>query len=391
MEKLKRAVKEIAYAQDQARLSKLHLSLIPFLSFASSLYGVVLSLRHALYRSGFFSKHRLPVPVISVGNLTWGGNGKTPMVEFVAKFLADYGISPLILTRGYAGGDEAKMLQRHLLGGPVKVGVGVNRMATANLFFEKYGYVDCRGSKFSEKTYLDQKMESHISSEKIGAAILDDGMQHWSLCRDLEIVMINGLMPWGNHKLLPLGPLREPLTALKRADVAVVHHADLVLEQKLKDIELVIQEIKESLPIFYTRMAPSYFSEVRNISIKVHLGAVHNAVVLCVSAIGSADAFVQVMEKIGPIYVDRFDFSDHHSFQIKDIHMMRERLRQLEDRFGCQPIVIVTEKDYDRDREILKHLHPFQVLVLCSEMQIISHKGCNEDTFKLLLKELLEE
>ncbi|XP_022717911.1 probable tetraacyldisaccharide 4'-kinase, mitochondrial isoform X2 [Durio zibethinus] len=313
------------------------------------------------------------------------------MVEFVAKFLADYGISPLILTRGYAGGDEAKMLQRHLLGGPVKVGVGVNRMATANLFFEKYGYVDCRGSKFSEKTYLDQKMESHISSEKIGAAILDDGMQHWSLCRDLEIVMINGLMPWGNHKLLPLGPLREPLTALKRADVAVVHHADLVLEQKLKDIELVIQEIKESLPIFYTRMAPSYFSEVRNISIKVHLGAVHNAVVLCVSAIGSADAFVQVMEKIGPIYVDRFDFSDHHSFQIKDIHMMRERLRQLEDRFGCQPIVIVTEKDYDRDREILKHLHPFQVLVLCSEMQIISHKGCNEDTFKLLLKELLEE
>lgn len=202
--------------------------------------------------------------------------------------------------------------------------------------------------------------------------------------------MINGLMPWGNCKLLPLGPLREPLTAIKRADVVIVHHADLVIEQKLKDIELVIQEMKESLPIFYSRMAPSYFFEVRNISTKIHLGAVQNAAVLCVSAIGSADAFVQGMERIGPIYVDRFDFSDHHSFQIKDVYMIRERLTQLEDKFGNKPIVIVTEKDYDRDPEILKHLYPFQVLVLCSELQIISRNSCNENTFKFLLKESLE-
>ncbi|TYJ48747.1 hypothetical protein E1A91_A01G085400v1 [Gossypium mustelinum] len=228
MEKLKQAVKEIAYYRHQAKFSKLHLSLIPFLSLSSSLYGALLYTRQSLYRSGFFSKNRLPVPVISVGNLTWGGNGKTPMAEFIAKRLADYGISPLILTRGYAGGDEAKMLKRHLLGGPVKVGVGANRVATANLFFGKYGYVDYRGSKFFERTYLDPKMGSHVGSQKIGAAVLDDGMQHWSLCRDLEIVMINGLMPWGNCKLLPLGPLREPLIAIKRANIAVVHHADLV-------------------------------------------------------------------------------------------------------------------------------------------------------------------
>ncbi|KAB2044348.1 hypothetical protein ES319_D01G083600v1 [Gossypium barbadense] len=239
MEKLKQAVKEIAYYRHQAKFSKLHLSLIPFLSLASSLYGALLYIRQSLYRSGFFSKNRLPVPVISVGNLTWGGNGKTPMAEFIAKRLADYGISPLILTR------------------------------------------------------------------------------HWSLCRDLEIVMINGLMPWGNCKLLPLGPLREPLIAIKRANIAVVHHADLVLEQKLKDIKLVVQEIKESLPIFYTRMTPSYFFELRNISKKMHLGAVLNAVVLCVSAIGSPYAFVRAMEKIGPLFVDRFDFSDHYSFQLK--------------------------------------------------------------------------
>ncbi|KAK8527213.1 hypothetical protein V6N12_054436 [Hibiscus sabdariffa] len=202
--------------------------------------------------------------------------------------------------------------------------------------------------------------------------------------------MINGLMPWGNCKLLPLGPLREPLTAIKRADIAVVHHADLVSEQKVKDIELVVQEIKESLPIFYTRMAPSYFFELRNISTKMHLEALRDTVVLCVSAIGSPDAFVQAVEKIGPLFVDRIDFSDHYSFEIEDIHMIRKRLRQLEDKSGYKPIVIVTEKDYDRDPVILKHLHPSQVLVLCSEMQIIPHKGRNEYSFMSLLKELLE-
>lgn len=82
-----------------------------------------------------------------------------------------------------------------------------------------------------------------------------------------------------------------------------------VLEQKLKDIKLVVQEIKESLPIFYTRMTPSYFFELRNISKKMHLGAVLNAVVLCVSAIGSPDAFVRAMEKVLLLMLFIFRFS----------------------------------------------------------------------------------
>ncbi|KAK3199716.1 hypothetical protein Dsin_023131 [Dipteronia sinensis] len=139
--------------------------------------------------------------------------------------------------------------------------------------------------------------------------------QHWSLWRDLEIVMVNGLMPWGNRRLLPLGPLREPLTALKKADAAVIHNADLVSDQNLKNIELEMQEIKNSLPIFFTRMAPSYLFEVGNVNSKIPLTAVSNAVVLCVSAIGSANAFVQGLGKLGACYVDRLDYSDHHVFQ----------------------------------------------------------------------------
>uniref|UniRef100_A0A2N9HJV3 tetraacyldisaccharide 4'-kinase n=1 Tax=Fagus sylvatica TaxID=28930 RepID=A0A2N9HJV3_FAGSY len=390
MEKLRVVVKEIAYTQNHAKLTPLQRSLfIPILSFASTLYRIALSLRHSLYRFRLFRNHRLPVPVISVGNLTWGGNGKTPMVEFIARWLAESGISPLILTRGYAGGDEARMLERHLFGRPAKIGVGANRAAVAASYFERYGYVDPRSSTSNQKLCLEQKVESHLNLEKIGAVILDDGMQHWSLQRDLEIVMINGLMLWGNCQLVPLGPLREPLTALRRADVAVVHHADLVSEQNLKDIEHVIREVKESLPIFFTRMTPSYFFEVANINSKLPLGALCNTIILCLSAIGSANAFVAAMEKIGASYVDRLDFSDHHVFRARDVEMIRRRLEELEEKFGSKPIVVVTEKDYDRDSEILKHLHPFKVLALCSELQTISHRGCSENGFKKLLKELL--
>ncbi|KAL5735909.1 hypothetical protein ACOSQ2_030697 [Xanthoceras sorbifolium] len=346
MEKLRRVVHEIAYAQDHANLTPIQSSLTPLLSFASSLYCVALSLRRSLHRSN----HRLPVPVISVGNLTWGGNGKTPMVEFIARFVADFGISPLILTRGYAGGDEARMLQRHLLGRPEE--------------------------------------GSHLKSEKIGVIILDDGMQHWSLWRDLEIVMVNGLMPWGNRQLLPLGPLREPLMALGRADAAVIHNADLVSDQNLKNIELEIQEIKNSLPIFFTRMAPSYLFEVGNVDSKIPLTAVFNAVVLCISAIGSANAFVQGLGKLGAYHVDRLDYSDHHIFQAEDIGTIKKRLGELESKFDSKPIVVVTEKDYDRDTEILKHLEPSKVLVLCSELQFLTHRGCSEDIFKSLLKRI---
>ncbi|XP_015581292.1 probable tetraacyldisaccharide 4'-kinase, mitochondrial [Ricinus communis] len=388
MEKLRKAVSEIAYAQDHTKLSITHRSLIPLLSLSSYLYTVTLSLRHCLYHFGLFSKQRLAVPVISVGNLTWGGNGKTPMVEFIAQWFADSGITTLILTRGYAGGDEAKMLARHLFGKPAKIGIGANRAATAASFLKRYGYIDPHRYLFKE-TWAYHKVGGFDSGE-IGPIVLDDGMQHWSLHRDLEIIMINALSPWGNCRLIPLGPLREPLTALRRADVAVLHHANLITEQNLKDIELMIREVKESLPIFFTGMIPSYFFEVGNINFRIPLGVILNAIVLCVSAIGSANAFVQGIEKMGAFYVDRIDFSDHHLFQTRDIEMIAMKLGVLEDKFGSKPVVVVTEKDYDRDPEILQHLSSFKVLVLCSELQIIPNRGQSQDSFIKLLKELLE-
>lgn len=109
--------------------------------------------------------------------------------------------------------------------------------------------------------------------------------------------MVNALRPWGNNQLLPLGPLREPLHALVRADIVVVHHADLVSEQYLIKLKLWIQEMKETLPVFFSRMAPSHFLTIQDIHMEMPLLAVENRILLCVSAIGSPDAFVKCIEK----------------------------------------------------------------------------------------------
>ncbi|MED6224635.1 hypothetical protein PIB30_086050 [Stylosanthes scabra] len=390
MENLRRAVNEIAYSRNPRKLSPLHRSLIPLLSIASSLYKLALSLRHSLYRHRFFPIHRLPVAVVSVGNLSWGGNGKTPMVEFIARCLSHFGISPLILSRGYAGGDEVNMLRRHLLGTPTKFGVGANRAAVASQLIQRYGYVDTRESSWYRKQHLGHDLNVSLDSENIGAVVLDDAMQHWSLWRDLDIVMVNGLTLWGNLHLLPLGPLREPLTALKRADIVVIHHADLVSEHIVKEIESTIRGIKESIPLFLTKMDPTYIFEVGNINAKIPLTALHKATILCVSAIGSAESFVKKIEKMGALYVDRVGFSDHHAFNVKDIELIRAKLEELEGKFGSKPIVVVTEKDYDRDPEILKQLYPFKTFVLCSTVMVMAYKGSTEDSFKNFLKDHLK-
>ncbi|CAD5323640.1 unnamed protein product [Arabidopsis thaliana] len=279
------------------------------------------------------------------------------------------------------------MLERHLRGGPVKIGVGANRAATAALFLDKYGFVD--SSSLRSFFDLHERAQVWTISEKIGCIILDDGMQHWSLSRDLEIVMLNGLNPWGNGHLMPHGPLREPLLALERADVAVVHHVDLITKQSLRDIENMIQGFKKSIPIFYSKMVPKYLFDVKNARSHVALEALRCASVLCVSAIGSADAFVKSIEMTGAHYVDRLDFSDHHLFEAEDVETMSRRAKGLEHKSNCKPIIVVTEKDYDRDPEILKCLDSYTVLVLCSELQITPILETDVDSFNYTLMKAL--
>ncbi|KAH1197396.1 putative tetraacyldisaccharide 4'-kinase, mitochondrial [Glycine max] len=301
-----------------------------------------------------------------------GKFGSKPIVVITEKDMATIKLSVvehILVSRGYGGGDEVNMLRRHLLGTSTKFGVGANRAVVASHFIQKYGYIDIGKSSWHEKQYLDQKVQDSLDSEKIGVVVLDDAMQV-ALERDLDIVMVNELTLWGNLQLLPRGPLMEPLTALRRADEVVIHHADLVSEHTLKDIESMVLGINKSVPIFLTKMDPTYLFEVGTINAKIPLTALHEATVLCVSAIGSAKPFVKLIQK--------------------DIEMIRAKLGELEGKFGSKPIVVITEKDYDRDPEILKQLHPFKVFVLCSALKVLPYRGSREDSFKKFLKDHLK-
>ena len=190
------------------------------------LFGGITKTRRKLYRDGFFKSVDLGVRVVSVGNLTVGGTGKTPLVAFVARILAENGDKVCVLTRGYkradphervlvsdgkqilsdasAAGDEPFELANKLLGVAAVI-ADKNRSAAGIWAGENWG---------------------------ITAFVLDDGFQHLRLKRDLDIVCIDATNPFGNERLLPAGILREPLTALQRADCIVLTRTDLVEEVK---------------------------------------------------------------------------------------------------------------------------------------------------------------
>ena len=184
------------------------------LSVLSWAYRAAIALRDRAYRLGVLPTGRLPCPVISVGNLTLGGTGKTPTVELVARTLQELGAVPAVLSRGYgrttrgvqvvadreailaeahAGGDEPRLLAERLPGVPVVV--GENRYEAGRVAVERCGAT---------------------------ALVLDDGFPHRTLAKDLEILVVSGRAPWGNARVFPRGMLREPLAGLRRAHAVLV-------------------------------------------------------------------------------------------------------------------------------------------------------------------------
>ncbi len=171
------------------------------LSAASVPYGLTVRLRNLLYDLGWLRARRAPVPVVSVGNLSVGGTGKTPFVEHVAGFYRRRDVRVAVLSRGYGAehgpNDEALVLEENLPDVPHLQ--GADRAALARSAIEE--------------------LESEL-------LVLDDGFQHRRLCRDLDVVLIDATAPWGHGRLLPRGLLREPKTGLRRAHLVALTRCD---------------------------------------------------------------------------------------------------------------------------------------------------------------------
>jgi tetraacyldisaccharide 4'-kinase len=284
----------------------------------SVLYGWIVRVRVWLYQSGWLRQQRLKAMVISVGNLTVGGTGKTPMVIWLAeKFLAD-GKRVAILSRGYRGKDgisDEVELMKFRLQGRAAFGVGKNR--------------------FAEGKRLE-------AQQPVDVFLLDDGFQHLQLARDLDILLIDSSRPLHKESLIPSGRLREPLSAVHRADIVVFTR---VTDQLF--VKRAIQEFPE-LPIFpavtrlrrYRRLA----ADQQSIAPDVELPP-QPVFVFC--GIGNPDAFLADVDRWGNYVAGRAVYRDHHSYSVHDLHRLEEAAKNA----GARAL-LTTEKDVHNVRAL---------------------------------------
>lgn len=319
----------------------------PLASGVSFLYGGGVSLLRGLYQKGIFPRKRLPFPVISVGNLTWGGTGKTPLVEYFARRVIERRKVPLVLTRGY-GADEIGQFQAHLP--DARIGVGKERYEVA------------RG--------INQK-------ERVDVAILDDGFQHWKMMRDIEIVTINALNPFGNGRLFPRGILREPREALKRATVVVLTHVNLVSGEGLSKLRDQITRLAPQSFLAESYLEPLFFYRARRRS-RVSIQQLKSCRVATFSAVASPRSFQLLLAGAGIKPVRNFEFCDHHAFSPRELEEIQEVSKKSE-----VDEIITTEKDFYRAPEAITRI--LDPLVLAARLRIsLGEEVLTERIFKLL-------
>ena len=305
--------------------SAAHRLLAPLLSAASLAYSGIVRLRNRTYDRPSAVK-RASIPVISVGNLTVGGTGKTPLVAWLALRLHELGRQPAIVSRGY-GGRAGR--------GPLIVSDGSGPRSPV---------VDCGDEPYLLARSLSGTIVVVGSDRPAGAAaaaargadvvILDDGFQHRRLFRDLDIVLLDGDAPFGNGRLLPGGPLREPLGALGRADVVLVTRR--AAGESLGEVEAAVRRHNPRAPILRAGHRGVGFIEASGLA----AAPPSRAAAFC--GIGNPTRFRRDLEATGIEVVDFRTYRDHHRYTLADI----ASLERLAEAHGCD--LITTEKDLVR-------------------------------------------
>ena len=272
----------------------------------SLLYAAAVGLRGWLYDRSVLPARLLPVPVISVGNLSAGGTGKTPMVAMVARILAGLDARPVIVSRGYGGAHRS---------GPRVVSEGSGPLATALEAGDEP--VMLAGLLPGVPIIISRRRreggELAVSRFKAGCVVLDDGFQHRALARDLDLLLVDAHDAFGNGRMLPWGPLRERLPAMRRAGAIVMTRCDRFLPASLETIAGHAARFCPAAPIFHARTRPVALVDVASGTTMppVRLRGTRTA---CFAGIARPERFFQDVEAAGAIVTARLPFPDHHRF-----------------------------------------------------------------------------
>lgn len=266
-------------------------ALVPF-------YAAAVGLRNRGFDRGWKKVHRAAWPVISVGNITTGGTGKTPVVAWLAQHLRQTGRRPVLLSRGYKSLDGSENDEKRLL----------DEL--------------CPGVPHLQDSDRVRAAHSTVERQMGDVFILDDGFQHRRLHRDFDLVLIDAVNPWGHGHLLPRGLLREPMRSLARADVIVITRSELVSDARLAAIRNDVQS-QTGAPIVITRFRPSQL--VSSEGDRASLELLKDAPFVASCGIGNPTAFAQSLQNIaGPSLRGFRPFPDHHHYTPSDVDAIQQ-------------------------------------------------------------------
>jgi tetraacyldisaccharide 4'-kinase len=291
-------------------------------------YGAYVRLRAAAYRAGILRQRRLDATVISVGNLTTGGTGKTPMTLWIAERLLAEGKKVGILTRGYMG----RRVQQPASAAGAAAGASMSRIATSD-------EVQLLAARLGDRVAFGVGGDRYARGSKLAKDgvdwfILDDGFQHMQLARDINIVMIDASNPFGGGHLLPAGRLREPKSALARADLIVItrsNHAPAV--------EAIIRH-ETSAPIYYARTHLESIEAVSGASGASGDPDARAKKIFVFSGVGNPAAFLADLREWGFEVTGHWFFPDHHRYTQGEADSIRKTALDC----GAKTLVC-TEKD----------------------------------------------
>ena len=302
----------------------------PFLLLTSQIYKALVLLRLQGYKNGWLKSHQPETPVISVGNLTAGGTGKTPVVDFLVKEIQNQKKRPAILSRGYRR-KNGSILQR--------------------LRFCEDSTID--PDIIGDEPFLlalrNPEVPVYVCSSRINAAhsaeirdhpdvlILDDAYQHLAIRRDLNILLIDAERGLGNGSLLPLGLLREPVNQWVRADVIIITKTNLAASDSV--MQMLKNELKVNCPVFKFSFEPQRLSRLDG-QAQLNVLQLKGKRLLLTSGIAQPAGFGLLLEQQGGKVILKLEFQDHHDYVFKDVQKILHEQEKLQPDF-----IVTTEKD----------------------------------------------
>jgi tetraacyldisaccharide 4'-kinase len=319
-------------------------------------YTIAILVRNYAYDKGIAKISKVDVPVISIGNITTGGTGKTPLVIWICKKLSEKSIPYAVLTRGYKAQDaeitdEPAILARSCP--DTRVIVNADRVAAANKAVTEYG---------------------------VKTLVMDDGFQHRRLHRDLDIIAIDATCPFGFERMLPAGLLRESKNAIKRAQAVVITRYD---QSTPENTEYIVNEIKKIAPDITIAKATHKHTCAKMMKGKqISLDELKELEIFAFCGVGNPDAFLGNLKSSGFNLKGSKIFNDHHDFSEEDMVAIYDEAKKLE-----VGIILSTEKDWVKTALLVKDRFDIDFAFLTLELDFIE----GADKIEALINDLVEK